>query len=227
MRLAPRLWLAALAAIGFGLTAQEAKAAFIVDGSGEFSGSGATFTGQIVVDFVNNGANTVLLTIDATGATPTSGFIAGFYFNTNYATPTNISGTPVAPLVTTTPTLSATNASGGAIPTNPFKADGAGKSNLFLEFTTSNTDDRFFLGEKFSYNLTATGLTANNFLNALSQDNGSKMPFPIALKIQSLPTGSGSGFFAPVPAPPTVLLIAAGVPALALRRFVRRKKAEA
>jgi hypothetical protein len=31
----------------------------------------------------------------------------------------------------------------------------------------------------------------------------------------------------PVPAPPTVLLIAAGVPALALRRFVRRKKAEA
>jgi len=232
-----RMFMAAAAALLVALSSARADFKLYIDGSNEFSGSGATFTGQIVVTFANAGANSVTMTIDATGATPTStGKIDQLNFNVvnSVITPSTISSSGQTNLVGSVgPATFFTNDAGSNGSTHPFKADGDGFFDLVYEFPTGAAQDPFNLGEKIAFTLTGTGLTENAF-NDVSVGGGdpSKTGFYIAAHVQSV-NGAGlpSGWFSgdpvsPTPAPSSLILLALGSGLTGLVTAVRMRRAK-
>jgi hypothetical protein len=82
---------------------------------------------------------------------------------------------------------------------NAFKADGDGFYDIEFLFATGSAAARFGAGESVTYDISATGLTANDF-NLLSGPGGGHGPFLSAAHVQNT-TGagntSGSGWIAP------------------------------
>ena len=73
-----------------------------------------------------------------------------------------------------------------------FKADGDGKYDIQLSFTTGgNASKTFTNGDSLKYTITGAGLTANSFA-FLSQPDGGHGPFYFAAHSQNT-TGAGSG----------------------------------
>jgi hypothetical protein len=74
---------------------------------------------------------------------------------------------------------------------NAFKADGDGNYDIEFLFATGSAAARFGAGESVTYDVSATGLTANDF-NLLSEPAGGHGPFLSAAHIQNT-TGAGTG----------------------------------
>lgn len=73
-----------------------------------------------------------------------------------------------------------------------FKADGDGKYDILLSFTTGGNPSKTFTnGDSLKYTITGAGLTANSFA-FLSQPAGGHGPFYFAAHSQNT-TGAGSG----------------------------------
>jgi hypothetical protein len=103
-----------------------------------------------------------------------------------------------------------------------FMADGDGKYDIQLAFAVGgNASTVFGVGDSVSYDISATGLTANDF-NQLSTPAGGHGPFFTAAHVQNTTgTGSGgSGWIAPIPEPSATLLVPlGGILATFLLRF--------
>jgi hypothetical protein len=230
------MFMAAAAALLVALSSARADFKLYIDGSNEFSGSGATFTGQIVVTFANAGANTVTMTIDASGAAPTStGKIDQLNFNVvnSIITPSTISSSPPINVVGSVGSATfSTNDNGSSGPNTPFKADGDGYFDLVYQFPTAASADPFSLGEVIAFTLTGTGLTENAF-NDVSVGGGdpTKTGFYIAAHVQSvngpgLPSGWFSGDpVSPTPAPSSLILLALGSGLTGLVTVLRMRRA--
>ena len=74
---------------------------------------------------------------------------------------------------------------------NAFKADGDGNYDIEFLFATGSAAARFGAGESVTYDISATGLTANDF-NLLSEPAGGHGPFLSAAHVQNT-TGAGTG----------------------------------
>ncbi len=200
-----QLTLAAAAVVALTVCAGSAYGAvsFNISGTDEISGSGSTFTGSVVITFENNGADTVKLTIDASGASDANGMkIEGLYFNVDNVTPSTIGDSLVSGQAATLLSKNDLGAGGNA---GTFKADGDGFFDLVLSYPANS--DFFNAGETSVYNLTAVGLDETDFQNAISVggpvgNNG----YNVVLRVISLDDpdisgadDEGSGWFSDPP----------------------------
>lgn len=163
--------------------------------------------------FQDAGAGAVSLTISNVGLTATEK-LTQLYVNLNPTLdPTSLIFTPVSSTAGVfVPTLA-----NGAITegVNAFKADGDGKYDVLLNFSTT-PGDSFNGGEYVSYLITGiTGLNAMDFYRFLSLPAGGHGPFFAAAHIQSISYGEGSGWIAPSDSPSGVEEITVPEPASA------------
>lgn len=169
----------------------------------------------------------VVLTVTNLGLTGTE-FVSGLYFNLDPAySPTNLSFSLVSQTSgVTSPTIQTG--------TDGFKADGDGKYDVLLGFSTSG--GRFGAGDYITYLITGiSGLTATNFA-FLSEPAGGSGPFYAAGHIQGIGDGSmGNSVWVepsagpipipiPEPTPVAIVTIALGLWG-ASRLWLRRRTA--
>lgn len=109
---------------------------------------------------------------------------------------------------------------------NAFKADGDGDYDISFGFTTGGVTTKVFgAGEIDTWDISAIGLTANDF-NHLSAPDGGHGPFFSAAHVQNT-TGAGSGgsgWIAPIPEPSATLLVPVGGILVAFLLRFRSKK---
>jgi len=97
--------------------------------------------------------------------------------------------------------------------TDAYKADGDGKYDIMIAFSTANAD-AFNGGEAVKYTITLASLTANSF-DFVSAPGGGEGQYNIAIHLQSLGS-TGDSAWATTPEPATIGLL--GLGAFALRR---------
>jgi hypothetical protein len=212
--------------------ASAATLSFTIGGGSEFSGTGATFNGSILIKFEDTGANQVTLTIDATGMTgPSTAFISDFYFNLNPASGIN-PATVAAGGSLTVNAGSVSNYNSFSAGTNAFQADGDGQFdfNLDLPPPPGGSSNVLGPGESVSLTLTATGLDAMDFNDISVNGPPGKNGFHVAAHVQGLGTaGNDSGWFSDgnggvVPEPSTMALALVGVAGFGVARLRRRRR---
>jgi hypothetical protein len=162
------------------------------------------------------GPNKVKLTLSALGLTDNE-FVSSWYFNFD---PTKNATTSLPSMVDDADADWDSIAAGN----DAFKADGDGKYDFKIEFTTSG--DRFEGGDIVILEFSGTGITANSF-NYFSLPDGGSGPFLSAAHVQSIgPNDDKSGWVAgeivttSVPEPMVLILLGAGL----LGLFGFRKK---
>jgi hypothetical protein len=228
----PRGWVIALAAIVLTLTAQPAKAGFIVQGPGE-SGLGS-FTGTLNVATVNTNAATLTFSLTNTSPVANGGLLTAFVFNN-----------PDSSLYSVT-FGSSTKAT---FATFDDDEDGVGGSPFGqFDYLMSVGDgfqgsgppsDGLAVGESATWVFNVTGigagaLTDDDFLDALSVPpgiGGGAQAFVVRFRgfanegSDKVPGGGGGagGHANTVPAPAGLILLASAFPVLAFRRLIRRK----
>lgn len=94
--------------------------------------------------------------------------------------------------------------------------DASGKFDMQVDFETSNSGDRLNPGESVSFQVTGTGLDANDF-NAFSKGNLNVLGM---VHIQGI-NGEGSGKVAAVPEPASILALIGAFGILAARRRIK------
>jgi len=170
-----------------------------------------------------NTAGTVVLTVETTNLSG-SEFVSGLYLNVdpsidpadlNFSSPTK-TGTFSNPSI--------------LLSTDAYKADGDGKYDILLQFSTSSGNE-FGAGEEVEYTITgvgsAAGLLATDFV-FLSAPAGGHGPFFAAAHVQSIGAGGDSGWIAPepgldptsipVPEPTSITLLSLGLILVAGKR---------
>ena len=169
----------------------------------------------LTATFTQNGANHVTLTLSAAGLTNSEN-VKEWDFNVTDAFVNN--------LVFTNEAKSGSFDTPGILQgLNAFKADGDGKYDIEFGFTPGGVVNSVFgAGETDTWDISATGLTANDF-NLLSAPDGGHGPFLTAAHVQNT-TGAGtggSGWICPtIPEPSAMLLIPlGGILAASLLRF--------
>jgi hypothetical protein len=168
----------------------------------------------LTATFTQNGANHVTLTLSASGLTGTEN-VSEWDFNVTDAFVLNLTFSSETKSGTfNTPTISQG--------LNAFKADGDGKYDISFGFTTGGVASKVFgAGETDTWDISAIGLTANDF-NRLSAPDGGHGPFLTAAHVQNT-TGAGSGgsgWISPsVPEPSATLLVPLGGILAFLLRF--------
>ena len=188
----------------------------------EFSGSGSDLSGNVVVTIDDGGTpGSVDVTIDANGLDGSlSEYISGLYLNldpSKNATSLTTSFSGSSPLIT-----------GVDLGTNAYQADGDGKYDIRINWSSSGSGDKRFEADMTDVvSFTLAGLTASDF-DFDSAPAGGKGPFRAALRARGLDDdASGSGWFSPettpVPEPSTLLLLSVGAVAL-LGYGIRRRK---
>lgn len=203
------LALACILAMGQG----ESAATVIVFRHGlEFSGTRPAGAAPWLTATIDDhgSAGSVTLTLEATNLTDGE-FVSAWYFNLdpNLAASGLIFSAPTKTGLFDSPTID--------VGTNDFKADGDGRFDILLSFTTNQSGDqnRFTADDVVSYTVTGpSALTASSFsfLSASSPGSG----YPTAAHVQGV--GSTGGWVT-VPEPGTLLLLlACAVPALRRRR---------
>lgn len=206
--------------IAFMAIAQGASATVVTYTFGdEFSGSGSTLSGNVVVTIDDGGGTgSVDITVDTNDLDGSLfEFITGLYLNLDPALDPNAI---VASDDGTDP--DATYSFG----TDAFMADGDGLYDILIGWPSGPPSDRLTADMIDTFTFTLLGLTASSF-EFLSTPAGGHGPFEAALRAQGLgPQGQGSGWFSPdgggdededVPEPATFTLIGLGLFALGLR----------
>lgn len=182
------------AALTFGM--QQASAAITWTFGTEFSGSGSSLSGPVIVTLDDGGGTgNVTVTIDATGLDGTlTEYVSGLYLNLN----------PDLPLMS----LSMITDGGSVDPIsapkayNAHKADGDG----FFDIRVNWGNQSFTAGETDTLTFSLAGLTEGDFdFLSAPGPGGTSGPFVAALRARSLgDDGEGSGWFYPETVPVTV-----------------------
>jgi hypothetical protein len=182
----------------------------------EFSGAQAPAGPPpwLTATFTDAGADHVTLSLSASGLSGSEN-VSEWDFNVTDSFVGNLTfSSPIQGGTFDLPTISQS--------LDAFQADGDGKYDIQLSFTPGGVASSVFgAGESLSYDVSATGLTANDF-NQLSFPAGGQGPFFTAAHVQNT-TGvgsGGSGWIAPVPEPSATLLVpVGGILAAFLLRF--------
>ncbi len=158
--------------------------------------------------------DSVVISIENSGLTDDE-FLSKFYMNLDPTMdPTLLSITPLSKTGTfLDPTVN--------LGVDAFKADGDGKYDILLNFSTDEAD-RFGAGEVFTFRIDGpSGLDVFSF-NELSLPDGGHGPFLLAGHVQGItineePSGSGwispgDGGLVPFPEPATVILLSTAAP---------------
>ena len=169
-----------------------------------------------------NTPGTVKFTLETTNLTG-SEFVSGLYLNIDPAMdPADLSFGSITKTGTfSDPTIS--------LSTDTYKADGDGKYDILLSFSTSSGSE-FGAGEELTVIITgsnsAAGLEATDFA-FLSLPSGGNGPFHAAAHIQSIGAGGDSGWIAPgfgfdpfntIPEPSALALLSSGALLVGIRR---------
>jgi hypothetical protein len=137
----------------------------------------------LTATFTDSGAGTVSLILSASGLTGSEN-VTEWDFNVTDSFIGNLTFSQTSKTGTfTDPTILQSS--------NAFKADGDGNYDIEFLFATGSAAARFGAGESVTYDISATGLTANDF-NLLSQPAGGHGPFLSAAHVQNT-TGAGTG----------------------------------
>ncbi|MDB6063817.1 MAG: hypothetical protein JWR26_25 [Pedosphaera sp.] len=171
--------------------------------------------------FTDGSSGTVNLTLSTGGLTGTE-FISELYLNLNNVLNPN---SLIFTLTSSIGTFSNPSISTGV---DQFKADGDGKYDVLLGFSTAGTG-RFGVGDSITYQITGiAGLQASDF-DFLSAPAGGSGPFLSAAHVQSIGNGN-SGWIAPTiltpaPEPATAVLLGSAMIIWAgARRFRNRSQ---
>jgi len=202
----------AIAAIGlFSINAHAAT--LIIDFDSEFSGGFDPLgpTPWLTATFDDGGsADSVRLTLDS-GLVGTE-YFSGIYLNFDDSQDvrdldfTHVSGDMATSI---------------DLKRDGYKADGDGRYDILLNFSTSGNN--FGAGETVVYDISLAGIVASDF-NYLSKPSGGHGPFVGAAHVQSIGSGGDSGWIAGtvIPVPAAVWLFGSGL--LGLVGVARRKR---
>ena len=206
--------------IAFMAMAQGASATVVTYTFGdEFSGSGSTLSGNVVVTIDDGGGTgSVDITVNTNDLDGSLfEFITGLYLNLDPALD------PAAIVASDDGTDPDATYNFG---TDAFMADGDGLYDILIEWPTAGAD-RFLADMTDMFTFTLLGLTASSF-QFESTPAGGHGPFEAVLRAQGLDANAeGSGFFSPdgdedVPEPATFTLVGLGVFCLGLALRHRR-----
>jgi hypothetical protein len=178
-------------------------------------------TPWLTATFEDAGLNQVTFTIEASGNLTGTENLKQFYFNFDDALDLNAIG------FTHLSSDGAFDLPAWTFAENNLKADGDGKYDVRLDFTTGSTGSQTFNRlESVSYLLTYTGtesIGATSF-EFFSQPAGGKGPFLVAAHVQNT-TGGGSAWLAadhitttPIPEPASIALVYLAGAGLLIRR---------
>lgn len=145
----------------------------------------------LTADFADSGAD-VILTLSGAGLTDAE-FVSGFYFNFNPGK--DLSALTVAFDSGSSSSMDAPSISTGL---DAFQADGDGKYDVLLGFSTSG--DRFGAGETAVFTISSTEDISIDDFQFLSAPAGGKGPFFVAAHVQGIgPTNGQSGWITGLP----------------------------
>ncbi len=168
-------------------------------GTGSLGGSGADLPNNaLILTFLNNGLDTVRLTVDGSNLPTGTAKVSDIWFNVDpnlmLSSFSNVSG------------VSASNISLGQDTFNV--GGGAGSFDVKIEYGVSGPTGDFFSGSSSVFDFTGVGLTENAF-NFLSTGAGGS-PNPLHAAFHLNLTGNGNsghyGSTSPVPIPAAVWL---------------------
>jgi hypothetical protein len=167
----------------------------------------------LTATFTDNGADHVTLTLSASGLTGSEN-VKEWDFNVDPSITLPLTFLQTLKTGTfTDPTISQGQ--------NLFKADGDGNYDIQFDFATGGVASTVFgAGESVTYDVSGTGLDANDF-DRLSDPAGGHGPFTTAAHVQNTTgVGTGGSGWITVPEPSTILLIPlGGILAASLLRF--------
>lgn len=241
MRLAPRFWVIALAALAIGLSGQEAKAAFKIVLTNEFSNDYPDEPqGMATIWLQDLGNDSVKVTFETAAGLPTNAKIFNLHLNFSSSTsftPGSFSSIQKSGTFAT-PTFS-------AISSNAYKADGDGYFDILLTFSPDSGSE-FNHGDMLSFIVSGTSASSlgSGMLTKSLGDGNSPDGLYAASQVGGLPltNGEDSGWFTgipvetsdtpppigdnpAVPAPAGLILLASAVPMLLLRRRFQKNLA--
>ena len=216
-----RKFLTVMAALMLAATGQSFAATFSYDLSTEFSGGTDPVgpTPWVTVSFADFAADTVRLTIDATGLSANEFFTE---FDFNYLGGPALTSASFTNQTATTGTVANPSIATGS---NAFKADGDGFFDITFGFQTSAGSGRFGADDVWRVDIGGTGLSASMF-NQQSFTGGDNGIWYVAAHVQGIGSAGGSGWIGgtpanPIPEPEIYAMMAAG---LGLMGFVARRR---
>jgi hypothetical protein len=199
--------------------------------NGEFSGTNALMSGSVLVRIENDGANTVKVTVDATGLDPlATEKITGLYLNIDESITSGLTFSTSPDPMNETINYQDTHLS--YLRSAGFQPDGDGKFNIQIDWNEDVNVGVLTGGGISVFSISAPGLDEADFFGELSyQSNPNKTGYEAVLRVMSMPPGDQSGWYAPtssqgpevLPEPASLAIWGLGIVGCAALRIRRRK----